>query len=130
MRSWARSTTVLLIILLLATIFLAILYRPTDLEPIPEAPWEIVEIAISHAGISPQEIVVSRGTVVVLNITSEEGAHRFGIPGYGLFRDIPEGGNLTLTFLATSHGAYEYKCMVILPEHAAERGMLIVQSES
>lgn len=126
MRSWLRSTAALLLILLVATFFLAVLYRPANLGPIPEAPRVTINLALTHDGIDPDRIEVLQGSRVLLNITADERAHRFGIPGYGLIRDIPLGGNLSLSFLATSQGSYEYKCMVILPDHALEHGVLVV----
>ena len=87
-KGWAKSTLVLLAILLVSTLFFALIYRPPDPEGVPDAPLVAIDVRLYVAAILPASIEVEQGTLVVLNVTSMDEDHHFGLTAFGISRWI------------------------------------------
>ncbi len=84
MRSGLRTVFVLLMIVALATVFLALVYRPPRQQGITEPAREYFDLTLSASGIEPNVISVRLGTLVSLNLTSLDYDYWFSLPGYGI----------------------------------------------
>ncbi|MFQ6013187.1 MAG: hypothetical protein ACE5LS_06045 [Thermoplasmata archaeon] len=126
MKGWAKSTLVLLIMLLLTTIFFALLYRPPDPEAVPEAPLVFFDIRIALSTIEPDTIQVIQGSLVSLNLTSVDEDHHFGLTAFGISRWVSAGETEPVRFHANLAGTFTYGCLIIAPGHVDEVGTLRV----
>jgi heme/copper-type cytochrome/quinol oxidase subunit 2 len=126
MRSWLKTVFTLMVILLLSTIFLALMYRPSEPLTIPETPRRYVEVNISLSRIVPERIEVVQGTHVFLNITSTDVEHVFQLASYGITVRVQGNETVGRDFLANILGTHEFRCIVVSPDHAGERGELVV----
>jgi heme/copper-type cytochrome/quinol oxidase subunit 2 len=126
MRSWLKSAFVLMVILLLSTVFLAILYRPTNPVPIPEAPRVYYEVTISLSVITPERIEVAQGTRVFLNVTSTDVEHRFALEPYVVETVVPANETVQVGFLANLSGTFQLRCTIVAPGHVEEKAELVV----
>ncbi len=127
MKGWAKSTLVLLIILLLSTIFFALIYRPSDPEAVPNAPLVSFDLRMSLYGIEPALVQVNQGSLVTLNITSVDEDHHFGLlDPFGISRWVPANETVEVRFHANLFGTFTYRCLITAPGHVEETGTLRV----
>ncbi|MCJ2531724.1 MAG: hypothetical protein LN413_05395 [Candidatus Thermoplasmatota archaeon] len=126
MKGWAKSTLVLLIILLLSTIFFALIYRPSDPEAVPDAPLVSFDLRLSLYGIEPAIVQVNQGSLVALNITSVDEDHHFGLMAFGISRWVPANETIEVRFHANLAGNFNYGCLIRAPGHVDEVGTLQV----
>ncbi|MFQ5986488.1 MAG: hypothetical protein ACE5KQ_03935 [Thermoplasmata archaeon] len=130
MKGWAKSTLVLLIILLLSTIFFALLYRPPDSESGPGAPLSSFDLRISSSGVEPATIRVTQGSLVALNVTSLDEDHHFGLTAFGISRWVYANETVELPpFHANLAGTFTFRCLITAPGHVDEEGTLEVVRE-
>lgn len=79
-------------------------------------------------GYSMEEITVTEGDTVTINLTSSDGFHDWVVDEFGAATEkIREGGNTSVTFVADAAGTYEFYCSV--GNHRAQGmvGTLIVE---
>ncbi|MDX1535060.1 MAG: hypothetical protein R3291_05520 [Thermoplasmata archaeon] len=126
MKGWAKSTLVLLAILLVSTLFFALIYRPPDPEGVPDAPLVAIDVRLYVAAILPASIEVEQGTLVVLNVTSMDEDHHFGLTAFGISRWISANETVEFRFHANLAGTFTYRCLIIAPGHIEEEGTLRV----
>ena len=127
MKGWAKSTLVLLTILLVSTVFFALLYRPPDPEAVTQVPLVYVDLRISASGMEPAVIQVSQGTLVALNVTSMDEDHHFGLTAFGIARWVSANETAELPrFHANLAGTFTYRCLITAPGHVEEEGTLQV----
>lgn len=124
-----RSTLVLLLILLLATVFFALLYRPPEQVGVPEVPRAFREVSCARSGVVPSHIEVNQGEMLVLNLTSADEEYVFDIPTYGQSQRVPAGGTATLRFQATIQGSHPYVCRPTGSPTPEQSGTLTVLAE-
>jgi heme/copper-type cytochrome/quinol oxidase subunit 2 len=129
-KGWAKSTLVLLLILLASTVFFALIYRPPDLEAVPDVPLVSFELRLSLSGIEPAVIQVSQGSLVALNVTSMDESHHFGLTAFGISRWVPANETAEIRFHAALAGTFTYRCLITAPDHIEEEGSLRVVARS
>ncbi len=112
--------------LLLSTVFFALLYRPPDPEAVPHVPLVYVDLRISASGMEPAVIRVTQGTLVALNVTSMDEDHQFGLTAFGISRWVSANETAELRFHANLAGTFTYRCLIIAPGHVEEEGILRV----
>lgn len=72
-------------------------------------------------------INVTRGTRVVLDVTSADVTHGFAIEGYGVNEEIPAGETIRIEFTADKAGDFRIYCTVFCGSgHPQHKGMLHV----
>ncbi len=126
MKGWAKSTVVLLILLLVSTVFFALVYRPPDSEAVPEVPLLSFDLRISSSGIEPATIQVNQGSLVALNVTAVEEDHHFGLIALGISRWVSANETFVVRFHANLAGTFTYRCLITAPGHVTEEGTLQV----
>jgi heme/copper-type cytochrome/quinol oxidase subunit 2 len=129
-KGWAKSTLVLLIILLLSTIFFALLYRPPDPQAVGDLPLVSYDLRISSFGVDPAVIQVTQGDLVVLNVTAVGEDHYFGLTAFGISRWVTADETVEVRFHANLAGTFTYRCLIIAPDHIDEEGSLRVMPEA
>ncbi len=119
---------VLFIIFLLVTIIFALLYRPTEPVHIPDAPKVYIKMEMSLSGIDPDEINVTLGDVIILNISSGDVQHTFALPNFGIFGLVVPARStvFNVTIPANILGQHTYQCMEFSHDLAEEAGILRV----
>ena len=76
----------------------------------------------------PGTITVKKGDTVRLKITSADVEHGIGIPEFGVNQTIPAGETVTVEFVASKTGTFEFKCNVFCGEgHREMAGKLVVE---
>ncbi|MFQ5837393.1 MAG: hypothetical protein ACE5HJ_01255 [Thermoplasmata archaeon] len=129
MRSGLKTAFILLVIFFFSTVFLALLYRPSESPPFPEAPRVYVDMTISLSKLLPDLIEVEQGTHVFLNITSMDVEHRFALTYYLTTVRVPAEEAVVVEFLANLPGTFAFQCTVVAPGHQTERGNLVVTAQ-
>ncbi|MFQ5908365.1 MAG: hypothetical protein ACE5JE_06020 [Thermoplasmata archaeon] len=130
MKGWAKSTLVLFVILLLATIFLALLYRPPDPQAVGDPPLVSYDLRISSNGMDPAVVQVTRGDLVVLNVTAVDEDHHFGLTAFGISRWVTANETVEVRFHANLVGTFTFRCLITAPDHVDEEGTLRVMPEA
>ncbi|MBI4053150.1 MAG: cytochrome c oxidase subunit II [Candidatus Diapherotrites archaeon] len=76
----------------------------------------------------PGTITVKKGDTVRLKITSKDVEHGIAIPEFGVDKTIPAGETVTVEFVASKTGTFEFHCNVFCGEgHKEMTGKLVVE---
>ena len=59
---------------------------------------------------SPSEITVTTGRPLTLAVTSADFAHGFGLPDFGVRKDLVPGRTIEFTITPTKEGRYQFLC--------------------
>ncbi|MFQ5920344.1 MAG: hypothetical protein ACE5I4_09935, partial [Thermoplasmata archaeon] len=129
-KGWAKSTLVLLVILLLATLFFALIYRPPDPQSVAGPPLVSYDLRISSLGVDPAVVQVMQGDLVALNVTAVDQDHHFGLTAFGISRWVNANETVEVRFHATLAGTFTYRCLITAPDHVGEEGSLRVMPEA
>ena len=113
-------------ILLISTVFFALIYRPPDPQAVTGVPLVFFDLRISLSRMDPAVLRVTQGTLVALNVTSMDESHQFGLTAFGISRWIPANETAELRFHANLAGAFTYRCLITAPGHVEEEGALQV----
>ncbi len=70
------------------------------------------QITAKNYEFQPAVINVDQGDRVVLEITSTEGHHGFGIDALNINEDLPQGKTVVVEFVADKKGEFTIKCTV------------------
>ena len=76
----------------------------------------------------PSTIIVNRGDVVQLHITSTDVTHGFALSDFGINERLEPGERVTVEFVASKVGTFTFSCSVFCgPGHGGMKGQLIVK---
>ncbi len=126
MRSWLRTAFVLLLLFAVATVFLALVYRPPEPGSVPEPPHAFHNLTLSAEGIEPNRVEVEQGSLVVLNLTSVDAEYLFSLPHYGVSQRVFGNETVSVSFLASRVGTFTFQSSPVSPEVMSHAGTLIV----
>ncbi|MDI6733903.1 MAG: hypothetical protein QMD50_00200 [Patescibacteria group bacterium] len=86
------------------------------------------KLNISSEGYNPSTIVVKRGDLVNIEITSKENNYDIFLPG-SFYLFIPRGGTKTLAFETNAYpvGTYNFRCRDYCPINKIINGSLIIK---
>ncbi len=87
-----------------------------------------ITIDAFNFGYSQDEIRVSEGDIITINLTNSEGLHDFVIDELQVYSEVLQAGESdTFTFVATEKGTFEYFCSVGNHKEQGMVGTLIVE---
>lgn len=87
-----------------------------------------IKLEAYQYGFSPDPIVVKKGDIVKLDITSRDVTHGVSIKEYGINVPIDKGGHKKVEFFADKEGQFNIICSVYCGSgHSRMRGKLIVE---
>lgn len=87
-----------------------------------------IELEAFQFGFSPDPIVIKKGDIVKLKITSRDVTHGVYIKEYGINVSIKKGETKKIEFLADKIGKFDLHCSVYCgPGHSQMKGTLIVE---
>lgn len=98
-----------------------------------EPPRKVVHVTAERFSFSPSEIVVEEGTVLEIQLRSDDTNHGFRIKGTKTNIVIPKRGrgDMTVTFDATTPGRYPFECSKMCGAgHSTMKGAIIVKPRS
>ena len=85
------------------------------------------QITARNYEFDPGVIQVNQGDQVVLQVTSVEGNHGFGIDALNINKPLPEGRTVVIEFTAEKKGEFTIRCTQYCgPGHAGMKAKLIV----
>ncbi len=93
--------------------------------------YDVIELAENPASVHRPVLVVDRGDVVALKLTSADVVHGFSLKGYGIFiEDGVRPGKMNLVvFKADKPGVFTFTCNIVCGDHHKNmRGTLIVRA--
>lgn len=128
MRSSFRTAFVLLLLFAVATVFLALIYRPPAPGSVPQAPRTFHDLVLSVEGIEPDRIEVDQGCLVVLNLTSQDVEYLFTLPHYGVSQRVLGNATVSVSFLATRVGTFAFQSSPVGLEITTHAGTLVVNA--
>ena len=98
----------------------------TSVIGIAQAP-QIIKVSVKKFEYSVREITVKKGTPVVIELTSEDRLHGFGLPAFGVRGYVSPGEVRRIAFTPDKTGMFEYLCDIFCGEgHEDLTGTLIV----
>jgi cytochrome c oxidase subunit 2 len=131
-----KAAIVLLLSILLLAVFLLASVVAQE-QPAPEPPAEDksadspvreIKMTAKKYEFNPGEIRVKQGERVRLIIVSLDRTHGIQIKPYGIKREIDEGGQTVVEFIADKPGTFQFKCAKWCGfGHGRMRGTLIVE---
>lgn len=87
-----------------------------------------IDVVAKKWSFTPNVITVNKGDRVRLSITSQDVAHGFMLPEYGINERIEPGNTTVVEFTADKQGEFEFRCSVRCGEgHMGQKGKLIVK---
>ena len=95
-----------------------------------EAPRKVVHVTAERFAFSPSEIVVDEGTLLEIQLRSDDTNHGFRIKGTSTNVVIPKRGRgaMSVTFDATTPGRYAFECSKMCGAgHAMMKGSIVVK---
>ena len=95
-----------------------------------EPPRKIIRVTAERFAFSPSEIVVEEGTLIEIQLTSDDTNHGFRIKGTSTNVVIPKRGRgaLSVKFDATTPGRYSFECSKMCGAgHALMKGAIVVK---
>ena len=98
-----------------------------------DPPRKVVHVVAERFSFSPSEIVVEEGTIVEIQLRSDDTNHGFRIKGTKTNIIIPKRGRgeTTVTFEATTPGRYQFECSKMCGAgHSTMKGAIIVKPRS
>jgi cytochrome c oxidase subunit II len=93
-------------------------------------PRKVVHVVAERFAFAPSEIVVEEGTLLEIQLRSDDTNHGFRIKGTNTNVVIPKRGrgNLTVTFEATTAGRYTFECSKMCGAgHSMMKGAIVVK---
>lgn len=100
----------------------------TEIEEVYEPQERVISVLMKRYEFVPSVIKVRKGDTVTLTVTSEEVAHGFFLPTFGVNLKTAPGESATTTFIADKEGSYSFRCNVYCGEgHASMEGLFIVE---
>jgi cytochrome c oxidase subunit II len=108
---------------------LASAQTPPQSSP-PSPPRKVVHVVAERFAFAPSEIVVEEGTVVEIQLRSDDTNHGFRIKGTSTNVVIPKRGRgtMTVTFEATTAGRYTFECSKMCGAgHSMMKGAIVVK---
>lgn len=88
----------------------------------------VIAVSVKKFEFSVKEITVRKGETVVIELTSEDRVHGFGLPAFGVRGDAVPGAVTRITFTPDRAGRFEYLCDVFCGDgHEDITGTLIVR---
>lgn len=132
MGSGMRAALVLLLILLVATVFFALLYRPPDGGDLPELSRAYFEVRCSTEGVAPNHLIAEEGAFILINVTSLDNDYVFHLLGYaGITQRVPGGETVALPpFQATVATTLVYTCSTGSTVPLSHRGVLEITASA
>lgn len=107
-------------------LLLAVLASAQQAQP----PRKVVNVTAERFSFSPSEIVVEEGTVLEIQLRSDDTNHGFRIKGTKTNIVIPKRGrgDTTVTFEATTPGRYQFECSKMCGAgHSTMKGAIVVK---
>ena len=96
-------------------------------------PRKVVHVTAERFAFSPSEISVEEGTVLEIQLRSDDTNHGFRIKGTKTNIVIPKRGrgDTTVTFEATTAGRYQFECSKMCGAgHSTMKGAIVVKPRS
>jgi cytochrome c oxidase subunit 2 len=88
---------------------------------------KVIRVSAKNFEFTPGEITVKKGEPVVLELTSEDRAHGFSLPDFGVEGKIKPGAVTRLSFTPNKAGKFGFACDVFCGSgHEDMSGTLIV----
>jgi cytochrome c oxidase subunit 2 len=88
---------------------------------------KIIKMTAEKYKFTPETINVNLGDRVVLEITSTDTEHGFGLSAFDIDQDLPKGKTVTIEFTAEKQGEFTFKCTSFCGwGHFGMNGKLIV----
>jgi cytochrome c oxidase subunit 2 len=88
---------------------------------------QIIKVSVKKFEYSVKEITVRKGTLVVIELTSEDRLHGFSLPAFGVRGDVNPGEVTRIAFTPDKAGSFEYLCDIFCGDgHEDVTGTLIV----
>jgi cytochrome c oxidase subunit 2 len=104
--------------------------KPQEPPESQEPPRKIVRVTAERFAFSPSEIVVEEGTLLEIQLTSDDTNHGFRIKGTSTNVVIPKRGRgaLSVKFDALTPGRYAFECSKMCGAgHAMMKGAIVVK---
>lgn len=102
--------------------------KKEDIKAPQEAGVKEINLEAFQYGFSPEPVVVKKGDIVKLDITSRDVAHGVYIKEYGINVSVNKGEHKKIEFFADKEGKFDIICSVYCgPGHSRMRGNLIVE---
>jgi cytochrome c oxidase subunit II len=101
---------------------------PASAQP-SQPPRKVVHVLAERFAFAPSEITVEEGTVLEIQLRSDDTNHGFRIKGTSTNVVIPKRGRgaMTVTFDATTPGRYTFECSKMCGAgHSMMRGAIVV----
>lgn len=99
-----------------------------ETDEVYEPQERVISVLMKRYEFVPNVIKVRAGDTVRLTVTSEEVAHGFFLPTFGVNLKTAPGESITTTFVADKEGSYPFRCNVYCGEgHASMEGLFIVE---
>ena len=99
--------------------------------PKTEVPKTVVKnfnIIAKQFEFSPNTITVNEGDTVRISVSSTDTTHGLMIPDFGVNKTIPAGSTVTVEFIASKKGTFQFRCSVFCGQgHPEMNGTLVVQ---
>jgi cytochrome c oxidase subunit II len=95
-----------------------------------EPPRKVVHVTAERFAFSPSEIVVEEGTLIEIQLRSDDTNHGFRIKGTSTNVVIPKRGRgvMSIKFDATTPGRYAFECSKMCGAgHAMMKGAIVVK---
>ena len=114
MKKWMGLTIVLLLVFSFATAASA-------------AETKVIKMTAQKYEFTPGTINVNQGDTVVLEITSTDTKHGFGLSAFNIDEKLPKGETVRIEFVADKKGEFTFKCTSFCGwGHFGMNGKLIV----
>ena len=89
---------------------------------------QTIKLSVKKFEYSMKEITVKKGTLVVIEITTEDRQHGFSLPDFNLRGDVNPGQVTRISFTPDKSGEFEYLCDFFCGDgHEDVSGKLIVE---
>ena len=116
--------TIILLIALVAALGSATLTRALMVAPATE---KVIRLKANNFEFTPGKITVKKGEPVVLELTSEDRAHGFNLPDFGVRAEVKPGSVSRVSFTPDKTGRFSFTCDVFCGSgHADMTGTLVV----
>ena len=121
----SKNRWMILFLPILILVILLVTYPLPDNENTDDKIY--IDMTTEQFEFSPVEIRVKSGARVVINLTSIDVLHGFGITEYGIYESVAPGETIIIEFTADKQGIYEIYCTDFCGTgHPLHKGLLIV----
>lgn len=76
-----------------------------------EHPIKVFEIAAEKYSFSPDEISAKMNDTIIIKITAVDRNYSIGIPSFFISRDLPQGEEVTIEFIASKTGQFVFRSL-------------------